>query len=458
MSVSNTSPGPARSQGPRGRRPASAGDRLLGSEAVPPPTVPAAFRRVVVADALPRVNRRRAPGLPLAVSAPRPSLRDPAADAAAGGAAVEARASVSVALDVVDDDAGVRVWSQTCASLENEASGQTLVVSYSFTAAPEGDPYPVVVVVAGRLVGEAQAPGATTFSVSGRVHRVIPGCGRVTLTLRIPDLAPGEWEVTATPTADSGPADGAHRTVSGRGVTSFSLLAPLVGPGLRIGGWPAMVTAGALLGLALQTVLAHRVGLAVTPLLWVTLTACVLGVLGAKLYYAATHRDEKHGFVGLGMSVQGFVLVAFGVIVAATSLLRMPVGLVLDVSAPALLLGQAVGRIGCWFGGCCVGRPTAGRWGVWAADRVVGVRRIPVRLMESVTAMTLAISATTTVLLGPPRPVGWLFLAAVSAYVMARQLLLPLRELPRATRHGRSLVLVASAVTLVTSVMVLIAA
>jgi phosphatidylglycerol---prolipoprotein diacylglyceryl transferase len=35
-----------------------------------------------------------------------------------------------------------------------------------------------------------------------------------------------------------------------------------------------------------------------------------------------------------------------------------------DLWAPALALGQALGRIGCFMAGCCFGRPTDLPWGV----------------------------------------------------------------------------------------------
>lgn len=422
---------------------------------MPAPSIPAAFRRVPEVGGRARLNPRVTSPLPVRDSEGSGGLgwRVGAVDAEG---APRGDATTGSTLTAREHDTALTVWSQTCESLENDVPRQTLVVSYSFTAVTTGDPYPLEVEFSGRLLGEPSSRGATTFSMSGRVHRVVPGCGRVTLTLRIPDLAAGEWEVIATPATDAEYPTVLQGPVRAEGATSISMLAPLVGPGLRIGGWPAMVGAGALVGVVVQASLAHRVGLPVVPLLWTTLLACVLGVFGAKLYYALTHPHERGGLVTVGMSLQGFVVVAFAVIVSLTLLLALPLGVVLDVSAPALLFGQAVGRIGCRFGGCCVGRPTASRWGVWSADRMVGVRRVPVRLMESITALVLAAGAAVSVILGPPRPAGWLFVVALSAYVVARQLLLPLREVPRATRYGRAITLTASAALLIAATVVLI--
>jgi phosphatidylglycerol:prolipoprotein diacylglycerol transferase len=53
------------------------------------------------------------------------------------------------------------------------------------------------------------------------------------------------------------------------------------------------VGTGAALALVVQNLLAARLGLPVQRLLPLSLIACLLGVLGAKCYYLATHRSER---------------------------------------------------------------------------------------------------------------------------------------------------------------------
>ena len=43
---------------------------------------------------------------------------------------------------------------------------------------------------------------------------------------------------------------------------------------------------------------------------------------------------------------------------------RLPFGRVADAIAPGLALGLAASRLGCWFAGCCYGRPTDLPWAV----------------------------------------------------------------------------------------------
>lgn len=138
------------------------------------------------------------------------------------------------------------------------------------------------------------------------------------------------------------------------------------------------------------------------------------------------------------MSIQGFVLAAVFTLVGGALATGVPVGAALDVTTPGLLLGMMVGRPGCFFGGCCAGRPSS--------DRVVGVRRVPVQLMESAVAGVLA-AGSAAVLLALAHPAdGVVFLMGVGAYTFARQLLFPLRAIPRSTSYGRAVVMTSTAV------------
>jgi phosphatidylglycerol:prolipoprotein diacylglycerol transferase len=127
----------------------------------------------------------------------------------------------------------------------------------------------------------------------------------------------------------------------------------------------------------------------------------------------------------------------------------VPAGHLLDASIPALLVGQAVGRLGCLLAGCCVGQPTTRHWAVWSSDRSIGTRRIPVQLLESSSAGFLALVTGLVAWRTPPEHAGFLFLAGVAAYVLVRQMLFPLRGLPRATRYGRAVMLVIAPAVLV---------
>lgn len=107
---------------------------------------------------------------------------------------------------------------------------------------------------------------------------------------------------------------------------------------------------------------------------------------------------------------------------------------------------MAIGRPGCLLGGCCAGRPTRSRWGLWSSDRRVGTRRVPVQLLEAATAAVIAAGALALFLSEPLPLPGALLVGALAVYTLARQLLFPLRGELRRTTAGRPLALAVSAV------------
>lgn len=347
----------------------------------------------------------------------------------------------------------LQVLQWTCAPLQ-DAEPQGLALTYWFDAAPAGEPYPVSVRFTGqRLSDNGTAVPGESFEVVHTLPLVLPGSGRVAFSAHVPGLHPGRWRVTAQPVRSPAAADGRAvlppglRRGTTTGATMFLPVARVRAPGARLGIWPSLVLAGTSVALILQFLLAAARHLPAGRLLVWSLLACLLGLVGAKVYYLATHPQERGNPLRAGMSVQGFVLAAIGVLLTGGWVSGIPLGPMLDVTAPGLLFGLAIGRVGCFFGGCCAGRPTASRWGVWSSDRRVGVRRIPVQWLESTWAGILAAGTMTAVLLLRPAVDGLLFVAGLAAYIAGRQVLFPLRAIPRKTRWVRPTTLVVTALT-----------
>jgi len=170
----------------------------------------------------------------------------------------------------------------------------------------------------------------------------------------------------------------------------------------------------------------------------VSVSACVAGAVGAKVWFLVLHR-RRPSFATEGLCIQGFLVGAALVLVSAFALLHLPVGTFLDAATPGLFVGLAIGRPGCILAGCCVGRFTTARLGIWASDRRVGARRIPTQLLES--GLCLAIGAAALILVLQPRLLlpGAVFVGALAGYTLGRQRLLPLRAEPRKSAIGRPL-------------------
>ena len=346
---------------------------------------------------------------------------------------------------------------------------QALGLTYWFEAPEDGEPGPVSIRFVGKRVGGGRpASGARDrFEVVETIDTVVPGSGPIALTTRVRGVAPGTWQVTAAPdrpaprrTSKYGGARPPRRgSASAVGTTAFAPILSVLAPGARIGAWSGLVAVGTVFALIAQWLLATRTDLPASRVLLVSLVACLVGVAGAKLYYVVGHLVKGDLGRGLdlltgGMCIQGFVLGAVAVLLGGAAATGVPVGALLDVTTPGLMFGMTVGRFGCFFGGCCAGRPTAARWGLWSSDRRLGMRRIPTQLFEAAGALVIGVTALVLVWVGPPRPSGVVFAGAMAAYTLARQLLFPLRAGARHTAYGRVLALGLSGLALAAAVVV----
>jgi phosphatidylglycerol:prolipoprotein diacylglycerol transferase len=138
---------------------------------------------------------------------------------------------------------------------------------------------------------------------------------------------------------------------------------------LRIGNFE-ITTFGVMMFLAFVTagwVLARqfkRYGLGEELASSVVVYAAIGGIVGAKIYYAILFKDwhllfDRAGLVWYGGLMGGFLAVSF-------LILRQKVDYftAADAASPALAVGYALGRIGCFLVGDDYGRPTDAWYGV----------------------------------------------------------------------------------------------
>ncbi|MDR1166958.1 MAG: prolipoprotein diacylglyceryl transferase, partial [Deltaproteobacteria bacterium] len=118
---------------------------------------------------------------------------------------------------------------------------------------------------------------------------------------------------------------------------------------------------------------APRAGLAAREARDLAFWLIVLGLIGARLFFVAFHFELFRGrlhralyyFEG-GLMFQGGFLLAFLGALRLARRRRIPFWRAADALAPALALGQGLGRIGCFLEGCCYGKrvPDGFPWGV----------------------------------------------------------------------------------------------
>lgn len=335
-------------------------------------------------------------------------------------------------------------------ALLHEAEPPGLAVTYSFDVAASGQQRPVSIRFTGtRVDGKGKSAAGDHFEQIERVDGLVAGMGRVAITTRIQGVNPGQWKVLAHP-VDQPRGKGGE--LPRRVIATHTLFSHLAhGPAVRLASWPALVGLGAVLAIVLQALLAGRAGMNVWLVPALSLAGCALGFGGGKAWYLALHRKHPRQLLTSGACIQGFLLVAFGVLVLGAVLFGLPAGTLLDVTTPGLFLGMAVGRPGCFLTGCCAGRPTGSRWGLWSSDRRLAIRRFPVQLVEAATALVIGVS-TLVLVLAVRLPVpGAVFAGALAAYTFARQLLFPLRTQSR-TAAGRLATMAACALILAAAI------
>lgn len=113
-------------------------------------------------------------------------------------------------------------------------------------------------------------------------------------------------------------------------------------------------------------------GISKDNILDIGMIAMFAGIVGARIFYVIqfhqqfegnwldVFRIDKGGLVFYG----GFILSAI-VLIVYCKIKKINLARLLDVFAPAVALGHAFGRIGCFLQGCCFGKP--------CGDSVIGV-------------------------------------------------------------------------------------
>ena len=356
-----------------------------------------------------------------------------------------------------------------------KAVEELLTPTYWLDPGETGDPFSATIRFSGRRTDVTGKPQPRdSFWQEETVDGIIPGSGPVAITAEVRGINPGQWTVTGRSVARPGgrpyrpypppghdPA-GLYRVPPPRRVgipaepaatTHTSTLLRSKVPGVIRFAYATLVSLGVLVGLGLEALLlSHGHYSLFRPMLF-SVIAIVAGVIGGKGWYVAVHRGKKFD----GWCIQGFVAGA-AVVVAAAALAGpgIPAGAYLAAAAPALLIGMGIGRLGCFWAGCCTGRPTAARWGIWSSDRRLGCRRAPAQLLEALSALISGGAVLAVVLAAGLARSGPVAVVGLAAYTLCRQFILGLRAEPRVWRYGRPVTGAIAALALIVGIVLLV--
>jgi len=194
-----------------------------------------------------------------------------------------------------------------------------------------------------------------------------------------------------------------------------------------IAGYGTMVALGIVFGTSMALLLARRRGLDVVNVLLVALIAVTAGLVGSYLLFIVTVLDRAIQDPSIllqgGLVFYGGPLAAIPAAWIACKRLEVDPGKVADVAAPSLALGHALGRLGCFLGGCCFGAKWDGPCAVTFSHEMspaaaLSIPRHPVQLYES---GFLIIAVIVTLLVFPRvRAGGQIGLSYLLAYAVWR--------------------------------------
>jgi phosphatidylglycerol:prolipoprotein diacylglycerol transferase len=192
-----------------------------------------------------------------------------------------------------------------------------------------------------------------------------------------------------------------------------------------------LLAAAYLIGLKLAMVRAKARGLDANRVLDLGIYIIISALVGAKLLLLVTDfrtfKADPHELLTLarsgGVFYGGLIL---AVVVALWYIRRvgLPLWTTCDVFAPGIALGHVVGRFGCFFAGCCYGKPTTKPWGITFTDPFaqsnvgtpLGVPLHPTQLYEAGAELLILIVLLVTERKGRPFPgrTFWLYMLLYS--------------------------------------------
>ena len=156
-------------------------------------------------------------------------------------------------------------------------------------------------------------------------------------------------------------------------IPSLPLLGEL-GP-VTVYTYGVLLAAAYLLGLQLAMVRGRARGLDQARVLDLGIYIIISALVGAKLLLFITDFrsfvDNPRSLMDLARSggvFYGGLILAVVVALFYIKRIGLPLWTTCDVFAPGIALGHVVGRFGCFFAGCCYGKPTLVSWAITFTD------------------------------------------------------------------------------------------
>jgi phosphatidylglycerol:prolipoprotein diacylglycerol transferase len=137
--------------------------------------------------------------------------------------------------------------------------------------------------------------------------------------------------------------------------------------GIPVRGFGVMLMLATVAGVGLAAYRARQMGLDPEVIYSLAFAMFIAGIAGARLFYIAQYWEQfqQSTFIGTlqsilnvtkgGLVVYGSVLAGVPTGIGFLLYRKLPILAVGDIIAPSMVLGLAIGRIGCFLNGCCYG-------------------------------------------------------------------------------------------------------
>jgi len=141
--------------------------------------------------------------------------------------------------------------------------------------------------------------------------------------------------------------------------------------GLTIHTYGFFIALAVLAGMFISRYEAKRLGIDPDKVADAFFYVVIAAIVGSRLFYVLTNLDffisaplEIFKIWNGGLVFYGGFIGAAAVVIVYLKIHHLPLGKMADIAALALPLGHALGRIGCFFAGCCYGKVCHEPWGV----------------------------------------------------------------------------------------------
>ena len=179
------------------------------------------------------------------------------------------------------------------------------------------------------------------------------------------------------------------------------ILLELPGSGFKLSTFSVFLLLACFVALWVTAWRARREGLKSDDVYELAIWLMGGGFIGARALYIAMHPESIHAFADIFRIWQGGI-VFYGCIIGGLTgsvmfwtKSRFPFRPMADAVAPALVLGAGIGRIGCFFNGCCYGAVTDRPWAlVFPAGSPPWARHVHEGLIPSTALGSLPVQPT----------------------------------------------------------------